>query len=52
MFIWIHGGGFINGANFIYPGYFVAAKGVVVVSINYRLGIFGKHFIQSNTCTQ
>ena len=42
MFVWIHGGGFTGGANFIYQGYFLAAKDVVYVAINYRLGIFGK----------
>ncbi|CAH1776529.1 unnamed protein product [Owenia fusiformis] len=37
----IHGGGNTAGANVQYPGYFLALKGTVVVSINYRLGLFG-----------
>jgi para-nitrobenzyl esterase len=40
---WIHGGGFQFGssANPATDGRLLAAKGVVVVSFNYRLGIFG-----------
>ena len=39
--VWIHGGSFQFGANFIYPGYFLAEHDVVVVAVNYRLGIMG-----------
>ena len=43
VMVWIHGGGFENGwghqRNF--DGAALASKGVVVVTINYRLGIFG-----------
>ena len=41
--VWIHGGGFQFGssANPATDGGPLAAKGVVVVSFNYRLGIFG-----------
>ncbi|MGX1322601.1 para-nitrobenzyl esterase [Bradyrhizobium sp. USDA 377] len=40
---WIHGGGFQFGssANPATDGRLLAAKGVVVVSFNYRLGVFG-----------
>jgi len=43
VMVWIHGGGFILGASSqtAYDGEALAAQGVVVVSINYRLGIFG-----------
>lgn len=43
VMVWIHGGGFIIGASSqsAYDGEPLAAQGVVVVSINYRLGIFG-----------
>ena len=43
VMIWIHGGGFFFGssAQTVFDGEALAAQGVVVVSINYRLGIFG-----------
>ncbi|MFL9945118.1 carboxylesterase family protein [Paraburkholderia agricolaris] len=43
VMVWIHGGGFQFGssANPATDGGLLAAKGVVVVSFNYRLGIFG-----------
>jgi para-nitrobenzyl esterase len=43
VFVWIHGGAFTTGSSSqaLYDGARLAAKGVVVVSINYRLGILG-----------
>ncbi|MCP3390271.1 carboxylesterase family protein [Bradyrhizobium sp. CCGB12] len=43
VMVWIHGGGFQFGssANPATDGGALAARGVVVVSFNYRLGIFG-----------
>ncbi len=43
VMVWIHGGGFAMGAAGvdIYDGEALARKGVVVVTINYRLGPFG-----------
>jgi para-nitrobenzyl esterase len=43
VMVWIHGGGFQFGssANPATDGGLLAAKGVVVVSFNYRLGILG-----------
>ena len=43
VMVWIHGGGFAHGtgAAFGYDGENLARKGVVVVTINYRLGVFG-----------
>jgi para-nitrobenzyl esterase len=43
VMVWIHGGGFDAGAasQFMYDGRNLAEKGVVLVSINYRLGAFG-----------
>lgn len=43
VIVWIHGGGFMSGAGGcpIYDGEGMARKGVVFVSINYRLGVFG-----------
>lgn len=40
--VWIPGGGFITGAGSIYdPARLVRAGKVVVVTVNYRLGVFG-----------
>ncbi len=43
VMVWIHGGGFFNGAGSlpIYDGARIAERGVVLVSINYRLNVFG-----------
>lgn len=43
VFVWIYGGGFTSGAAAcaIYDGAAYAKKGVVFVSLNYRVGVFG-----------
>jgi para-nitrobenzyl esterase len=44
VLVWIHGGGFVNGAGSVgtYNGKFIVPRGdVVLVTINYRLGAFG-----------
>jgi para-nitrobenzyl esterase len=43
VMVWIHGGGFTRGAGStnLYDGENIARRGVVVVTINYRLGVFG-----------
>ena len=42
VLVWIHGGGFVIGASDIYEGDVLAAEGeVVVVTLNYRLGVLG-----------
>jgi len=43
VMVWIHGGGYTrgSGATPTYNGEYFAGKGVVVVTVNYRLGIFG-----------
>ena len=43
VMVWIHGGGLTrgSGSSSIYDGAGLAAKGVVLVTINYRLGVFG-----------
>jgi para-nitrobenzyl esterase len=42
VMVWIHGGGNIEGSQEWPPlGPALASRGVVVVSINYRLGVFG-----------
>ena len=43
VMFWIHGGGFVEGSGSLpsFDGASLAKKGVVVVTINYRLGVFG-----------
>jgi para-nitrobenzyl esterase len=43
VMVWIHGGAFTTGSGSqeIYNGHYLAEKGVVVVTINYRLGPLG-----------
>jgi para-nitrobenzyl esterase len=43
VLVWIHGGALLSGFSNepMYDGSALAARGIVVVSINYRLGVFG-----------
>ena len=43
VMVWIHGGALTrgSGATPVYDGEALAAKGVVLVTLNYRLGLFG-----------
>lgn len=42
VMVWFHGGGFVNGAGDLYRPERLAARGdVMVVTVNYRLGVFG-----------
>ncbi|MDP3737153.1 MAG: carboxylesterase family protein [Hyphomonadaceae bacterium] len=43
VMVWIHGGGFVNGSGTaeLYDGTQLAKRGVVIVTINYRMGRFG-----------
>ena len=41
VMVWIHGGCFVSGSGKEYYGNDLALDGVIVVSINYRLGVFG-----------
>ncbi|SFQ45134.1 carboxylesterase/lipase family protein [Parafilimonas terrae] len=43
VLVWIYGGGFVSGGSNvpIYDGEAMAKQGIVFVSINYRVGIFG-----------
>lgn len=43
VLVWLHGGGFFTGSGAvpIYNGSALAARGVIVITINYRLGVFG-----------
>lgn len=43
VFVWIHGGALVAGSSgdALYDGAALAQRGIIVVSINYRLGVFG-----------
>lgn len=43
VMVWIHGGGLMNGSGSVpqYAGEQLAARGVIVVTLNYRLGVLG-----------
>ena len=43
VLVWVYGGGFVSGGSAvpIYDGEAMAKKGIVFVSINYRVGVFG-----------
>ena len=43
VFVWIYGGGFGSGGTAcpIYDGEAMAKKGIIFVSVNYRVGVFG-----------
>ncbi|WP_414902197.1 carboxylesterase/lipase family protein [Sphingomonas flavalba] len=43
VMVWIHGGALVSGSSSepLYDGAALAARGIVVVSINYRLGLLG-----------
>ncbi|WP_030153954.1 carboxylesterase/lipase family protein [Streptomyces sp. NRRL S-244] len=42
VMVWFHGGGFVNGAGDFYRADRLAVQGgAVVVTVNYRLGVFG-----------
>ncbi len=39
VMVWIYGGALVHGGTSIYPGGALARQGVVVVSMNYRMGL-------------
>jgi para-nitrobenzyl esterase len=41
VMVWIHGGAMVHGSAAIYPADALAAKGVIVVTMNFRLGRLG-----------
>lgn len=52
VMVYFYGGAYLSGSNIMYPGHFLAARGVVVVIINYRLSIFGKPYIHRDDCPE
>ncbi len=41
VMVWIYGGGLVRGGASLYPGEFLARQGIVIVSLNYRVGRLG-----------
>jgi len=41
VMVWIHGGALVHGGTSLYPGDALAKQGIIVVSMNYRLGRLG-----------
>ena len=41
VMVWVHGGALVTGRGDAYPGELLSSKGVVLVTVNYRLGRFG-----------
>ncbi len=42
VLVWIYGGAFVGGSSALYPlGHMATIGNVIVVSINYRIGVFG-----------
>ncbi|HUB46369.1 MAG TPA: carboxylesterase family protein [Acetobacteraceae bacterium] len=41
VMVWIYGGALVHGNSAMYPGEALARQGVIVVSLNYRMGRFG-----------
>ena len=44
VMVWIHGGGFVHGSGDcdLYGPDYLISKDIVLVTINYRLGVFGE----------
>ena len=41
VMVWIHGGGFVGGGSHQFGPQFVMREDVILVTVNYRLGVFG-----------
>ena len=41
VMVWIHGGALVHGGTSLYPGDALAKQGIIVVSMNYRMGRLG-----------
>lgn len=54
VMVWIHGGGFFFGSGdaLFYSSDYIVQKDVVLVTLNYRLGVLGTLFVSIyNDCT-
>ena len=40
--VWMFGGGYQVGSNVQYPGHFLASRGVIIATVNYRVNKFGE----------
>lgn len=50
VMVWIHGGGYIFGSGSFYDGSMLALSGnIIVVTLNYRLGIFGFYSLEGTS---
>lgn len=54
VLFWIHGGGFVSGSSSreLYGPEFLMEENIVLVTINYRFGIFGNLLLKSVTFTK
>lgn len=52
MMVWIHGGAFVygSGSSELYGPDYLITEDVVVVTINYRLGLLGNKYNHHYTC--
>lgn len=47
VMVFFHGGNFQTGTANDWPGHVLASRGMVVVTVNYRLGAFGTNLKQN-----
>ncbi|XP_065176555.1 cholinesterase-like [Sycon ciliatum] len=52
VMVWVHGGSFNHGVGSLYDGTALSAGNVLVVTVNYRLGVLGFLRLDSNTAQQ
>ena len=44
VMVWVHGGGFVRGGSHQFGPQFLMREDVVLVTVNYRLGVLGTRF--------
>lgn len=46
MMVFVHGGSYMEGTGNMFDGSILASYGnVIVITVNYRLGVLGKYFV-------